>query len=449
MKIKKLIFQIKKNPIQFLIYLFVFFLPLQTTYIVREVFLHKSKWEYLTISFYISDIILLLIFAIFLVSNIKYFKKIKKFKLSKITLTLLFLSLFSFASIIWAPDKELALFSAVKLSFAIAFFFVILNTKINWRKLMFVFIFTAMLQGAFGLWQFFNQYSPANKYLGISEHKTTTIGTSVVHTVGEKAEDYRRWLRSYGGFSHPNILGGFLAIMLIFIVNIYSEINEKEEPTFKDLYIRLFLLFSLIAIFAGMITSFSRNAWLVAGLSFLAFFIIHFKDRKESLLKTSFIFSVILIFFIINFSNLFLSRFTLNNHLEIQSIEERVKYTQQAKDLIKDHPWFGVGIGNYTLADYNKLQKKLPAWYYQPVHNVFLLIIAELGIIGLLLFLLFLVLLLKNFHKQKNNVFLLAVFSFLIMMFFDHWIWSSHFGLFFFFLISAFYYKKSFQKKSS
>ncbi|MBT4277158.1 O-antigen ligase family protein [Candidatus Falkowbacteria bacterium] len=324
----------------------------------------------------------------------------------------------------------------IKITSAVALFFVVLNIKFNWKKLLLVFILSATLQSGFGLWQFFNQDIPANKYLGISAHNPLELGVSVIQT------EERRWLRSYGGQAHPNILGGYLVIALFFAINLYLKVNKKEEQNKKDLYTRLFLLVSLIILFSGLLTTFSRSAWLVFGMGFIFFIIFNFRKNIQALSKILFLFLIITSFFIFNFKEIFLPRFTINNRLEIQSIEERIDYTTQAKNLIKDNQIKGFGVGNYTIANYNKLKKDMPAWYFQPVHNTYLLILTELGIIGLILFLSFIIMLLRK-RNLKNNIFFIATCSLLIIMFFDHWLWSSHFGLLLLFLILGLFIKIS------
>ena len=62
---------------------------------------------------------------------------------------------------------------------------------------------------------------------------------------------------------------------------------------------------------------------------------------------------------------------------------------RKAKEIIKDNWLIGVGIGNYTFA----LRAKYPeikVWELQPVHNTYLLILAELGVVGFLFLLLLL-----------------------------------------------------------
>jgi hypothetical protein len=70
------------------------------------------------------------------------------------------------------------------------------------------------------------------------------------------------------------------------------------------------------------------------------------------------------------------------------SVSDRLVYLNVSRGTIVNHPILGLGIGQYV--PYLNSVKNLLDWQFQPVHNVFLLIWAELGIIGLGLFIVFL-----------------------------------------------------------
>ena len=70
------------------------------------------------------------------------------------------------------------------------------------------------------------------------------------------------------------------------------------------------------------------------------------------------------------------------------SAEQRFQILQVASTVAKDHPVFGVGIGNYPLAN-NQYAPTRPEWWrahgFRDAHNTYLTIAAETGIPGLLL----------------------------------------------------------------
>ena len=420
-----------KNILADIVYFLAFFLPWQSCYIAREVFLGGAKWEYGTVCLYLTDIILILLFGVFLANKIQKLKqnpssaKLKKFFSSwnasqKIIIALIF---WTFLSILKAPDRQLAFYFAVNLTAAIALFFTVQQTRFNIKKLIIIFIVSAVLQSSLGLFQFFSQNVSKSTLLGISAKSPQNLGVSVIQT------SERRFLRAYGGLPHPNILGGYLSLTLLLAVYLYLMAEKKENPSLKDLLLRIFLLTSITIIFSGFIFSFSRNAWLAFGSGFLILLLNRFKSSRQGFLKIIFIFIALTLIMGLKYQEPFQERLWARNRLEKQSFQERADYTKESYYLIKKNFWTGVGAGNYTLAERLALGKDMPAWYFQPVHNVFLLSITEIGIIGGVLFWGMLILLFSLTKKFWIGA------PLLILMLFDHWLWSSHFGLLLLFFI--------------
>ena len=74
--------------------------------------------------------------------------------------------------------------------------------------------------------------------------------------------------------------------------------------------------------------------------------------------------------------------------VEIRSVDERSGLEASARTLIGEHPWLGVGYGNFTIALWQRKPPALEAYpIYQPVHRVPLLVLAELGLPGAALWL--------------------------------------------------------------
>ncbi|HZZ99299.1 MAG TPA: hypothetical protein VFK07_01135 [Candidatus Paceibacterota bacterium] len=120
-----------------------------------------------------------------------------------------------------------------------------------------------------------------------------------------------------------------------------------------------------------------------------------------------------------------------------QAVQLRVYYNHES--LVSGHNIFGLGIGNFVpwLMSQNQ---HLSSDLYQPVHNIYLLIYSETGIIGLSLFLLFLAFLLYDywkklgFKKLYHFSFGLIVCSILIFGLFDHYLWDIQSGQMIFWL---------------
>ncbi len=440
-------------------FLFLFLLPFQTVYFLRETFVSEVKWEYGMVGVYFVDI-LLLIFIISLLTEAFFFKKyqISNFKYPISTWMLVMFLLWSGLSIFWAGDLVLAFSFFVKLILAVGLFFAVRLIEIDMKKIVFVLLVAGVLQSGIGVAQFLYQYSPASSILGMSAHDASVAGSSVLKIASG------RFLRAYGTFPHPNILGGFLGVILVLCISYYvSAIKEKESyklqvtsykkneiPSLEDsvgMTIEgLMLTGGSIIILLGLLLTFSRTAWLGALLGLVAIGFSAFKQKdywiRRRFLKTLFALVLAGIAFGSVLHEQIFPRFDTKAIEREGSVSERMVSLQDARTLIKKHPLIGVGAGNFTAAIIEKGEMGImgerggmgshPVWSIQPVHNVFILIWSELGLIGIVLFVLFLFFILKSSITNHNSAILIAIFP---SLFLDHFLWSSHFGLLFFFLL--------------
>ena len=121
---------------------------------------------------------------------------------------------------------------------------------------------------------------------------------------------------------------------------------------------------------------------------------------------------------------------------------QRIYYNKIAGSVAAEHPLLGVGVGQFVP---NMLAKfsHLPSAAYQPVHNIYLLIVSETGFAGLSAFLLFLFFSFYdfirgvNFRKLYSFSFLTFTFSFLTIGLFDHFLWTSQQGSLIFWMVWA------------
>jgi O-antigen ligase len=124
----------------------------------------------------------------------------------------------------------------------------------------------------------------------------------------------------------------------------------------------------------------------------------------------------------------------------MKSTNERLSSLSLAGEIIRSAPFFGIGAGNYANYINKYISPDLPAHAYQPVHNVYLLVIAEIGFAGFLffvsIFVYLLMLIIKSGFEKQGNYYLLAMLtSLLAMMMLDHWWWSLHFGVLLFWMV--------------
>ena len=94
----------------------------------------------------------------------------------------------------------------------------------------------------------------------------------------------------------------------------------------------------------------------------------------------------------------------------LPSINQRLSYYKASFDIIKSSPLLGIGIGNWKLVSIkylnDKMQEYIVAGY---AHNDFIQIAAEIGILGMLCYIMIFVIvtlkLLKGIFKNTNDYF--------------------------------------------
>lgn len=411
---------------EYLLYMFIFLLPWQTRYIFRFLELGVENYEYGKLSIYLSEIVLLILFLLFVASWM--FKGISKNKMrNSFVFSFLFLVIASLGYII-ANDKQMFSYSVLRLSEAIFLLFVLSKMKFSFFKLAISFVASMLIHASLGIYQFFSQSILANKYFGISEQIASNYGPSVIKMESE------RILRAYGGMSHPNILGGFIVIAILFLLIIF--INNYSK--FSNL-IKIFFWTSLFILSTCFILTFSRSAYLALFIA-LSILLLRFIYKKQFNVIKLFILTLFL-FLAINFfifHNLIIARMPSSDIRSDTSEIERVELNKQAINVIRANLFFGVGLGNYIPYVFSNDVGKLKVWQYQPVHNIFLLLLSETGIVGLIMFLLILVLSFIEKLKSKSHldfIMLCSLLSIIVIGLFDHYFITSFSGLVLFFLL--------------
>jgi O-antigen ligase len=189
-------------------------------------------------------------------------------------------------------------------------------------------------------------------------------------------------------------------------------------------------------VLSGLVLSFSRAACIAAivGLITLVCLIVKKHNSSEEKYYQNLYFlsrqlisaTGLVLFFVATLSSLFFTRLNPVTRLEAVSVNDRLNQYAEAQKVIGEHFWVGVGPGNYSnyLA---KIHPSLQVWELQPVHNIFLLEMAEMGV----LFSIFhsvLFLFLVSFVWKRNRLIFPIIVTLLLTGLFDHWGWSLYGG---------------------
>ena len=100
-----------------------------------------------------------------------------------------------------------------------------------------------------------------------------------------------------------------------------------------------------------------------------------------------------------------------------ESVVVRQQLNSAAITMWQHSPLFGVGLGNFLV----ELPKNLPSrtiYFLQPVHNIYLLLLSETGIVGLGSFLL---LLWYIFQRIRNSKLKAPIVALLLLGLIDHY----------------------------
>lgn len=246
-----------------------------------------------------------------------------------------------------------------------------------------------------------------------------------------------RWLRAYGSFPHPNILGGFLCLAIPIVAGAYMWLPRRRSAWL--------LLVSLALGMLALLLSFSRAAWLGVFISALWAGLFFWQKRRTNRPANKFaakglqprswrsplpsphkangiphqpaervswrntrsgdfnrrrwgrpaqavtttilcLLGIgILVGLVAALGPVIQTRLLLTNSaLEQRSVSERVLLLEAGAVLFTQHPWLGVGAGNMPLVELS-----YPPTHNigEPTHNVPIAVAVETGLFGLLLWL--------------------------------------------------------------
>lgn len=149
----------------------------------------------------------------------------------------------------------------------------------------------------------------------------------------------------YSTFSHPNSFAGFLFVFLLLFIQYKNSFNIK------------YFYAVVLLVTSNIILTNSLNVYLTV----VALILISLR-RSASL-----------------------NALTID--LSQRFISHRIELIESSWQMFKKSPFLGVGQNNFIPNLVSVSNKFISAWELQPVHNIFLLVLSETGLIGLSIFL--------------------------------------------------------------
>lgn len=424
---------------RFLLWLALFILPWQLRHTLLFAEHQGQFFEYASISIYLSDILIILVL-------LTWWLAIGKPRITTgpaaifwpLTLLIAWLWVSVDYSRFTTGNWLVGINNAAHFSLFYLFYLYLISEVRNLKTILIPLIWGCGLQAVVAIGQYAVNHSLGLKWLGESVLNPAELGIPVVMVDGV------RHLRAHGALPHANVLGGYLAVVLVWGLLIYTTIQTGWR---KFGYGGLLTL-GLIA----LLFSFSRAAWLAFGIALIGWIIWRIGYQRKVSAGGWAIIAVVLVA-AISQSPAVVSRFEANQiALERESLVSRVNQLSQFKSIYYKYPLIGVGIGQYTLylekQDISEMgwhyDSSLPGWVYnlshqvwdyQPVHNIFLLVLAEVGWIGEILFILLLLgvlwtggRLLRAQKSLSNFTALSSVLAIISLGLFDHYLWTLQQG---------------------
>jgi O-antigen ligase len=214
-----------------------------------------------------------------------------------------------------------------------------------------------------------------------------------------------RFLRAYGTFAQPNPYAGYLGLLLPLALSLAIWAFRDLRFAIYDLRFTIFFGLSLVLLLAALFATQSRGAWI--GFAAAAVVTVAVRSKQAAMVVCAAAMVAALAGLVGSFDWGVAGTSAVTQRLvdaaavatisDISTIEvndanfatiERLAHWQAAREMWRDHPWLGVGFGNYAVI--------YPAYavgrWLDPLghaHNYWLNIGAEAGLVGIIAYAIF------------------------------------------------------------
>lgn len=372
--------------------LFVFLLPTQLGkhFFFSFSYLNGIRVDYLAPTIYITDI---LVFILMLIN----IKQIFVFFRSKY---LLLLVGFFLVNIVFSLSPVISLYKFVKIIEVIVIGLIIYQSQINIFYIVLCFLFGSLFELSLAI----SQLNLGRSLQGFFYYFGERMLSLSMPGIAKASFFGREFLRPYATFSHPNSMAGFYLLLYVFFLSIKNILKPRL----------LFIIYLLLFISSCLIfISFSKVAIITFLILNAGYLILNTKYCRLCVLARLFVLIIV--------GSVFMFA-----HTDPLTIQKRIELVQNSLIVIFQHPLFGTGIGSYLLAQ-QSFNSQFFLFINQPVHNIFLLLTAELGIpITVIIFIIIINLIKKHFSSQPPHSYLLTPIYYLLTAifltgFFDHY----------------------------
>jgi len=207
----------------------------------------------------------------------------------------------------------------------------------------------------------------------------------------------------FGLFGNVNFFAEYLIVPLPLAISLFFTVQNRTH--------KILLLVGILAMGGSLILTFTRGSYLAIGISSLFMFFLYLASRGKGFIKEYkkiFIFIltlIILVTFLFTLPNplnksgtviyKIKRRISISQFTQSSSLKRRIAIWKFTGMMIKDHPILGSGLGTFKynslsyqakFFDQGENRRLYPHGFADKVHNEYLQLWAELGIVGLGIF---------------------------------------------------------------
>ncbi|MEA2016048.1 MAG: O-antigen ligase family protein [Actinomycetota bacterium] len=208
----------------------------------------------------------------------------------------------------------------------------------------------------------------------------------------------------FGLFGNVNYFAEYMIVPLPLAISLFFAVRNRSY--------KILLLVGILAMGGSLILTFTRGSYLAIGISSLFMFFLYMASRGKGFIKEHKKIFIFILAFIVLTTFLFALPNPLNKPgTVISKIKSRISITQFTKGsslkrreaiwgftalMIKDHPILGSGLGTFKynslsyqakFLDHGDNRRLYPYGIADKVHNEYLQLGAEIGMLGLGIFL--------------------------------------------------------------
>lgn len=330
--------------------------------------------DYLSPTLYVTDVLIGCILLSWIFARDSHPQKGFSFPLLRPVRYSIVVVVFAGINIWLALDRSVAAYMWMKVFEYVMLYRYITHTKPTWPFVLIPLSFGIWMSSLLAISQFMLQRSVGGVmwFLGERTFSGMTPGIARFPLCLPWESGCRLVLRAYATFPHPNVLGGYLAVMIPLLL---SRVNSPHLHKRMRIYYGATMGVAAVALFF----SGSRSAWVAVAFGIACVIGVGARWQHG---HVSFGGTMRRIVPLLLLAAGFLGALLIFRPIPTdESVVERQHLNASAVSMWRAFPVFGVGLGNFLAAlpsfsEYRSVQ------FLQPVHNAYLLVLSQVGLFG-------------------------------------------------------------------